>query len=104
MQKFKCSSSIWKIKAVWARLGGYLSVSEKQVWWWSHCPAVTWDGPIGDALPCNYAAFNVLFPYGSPVFHIELDVLRLSLSLSLSVLLGVEVFSGANGIPCDTKH
>lgn len=76
---------------------------EKQVWWWSHCPAVTWDGPIGDALPRNCAAFNVLFLYGSLMFRIESDVLHLSLSLSLSVL-GVEVFSGANGIPCDTKH
>lgn len=41
VQKFKCSSSIWKIKAVWARLGDYLPVVEKKVWWWwwSHCPA-----------------------------------------------------------------
>lgn len=26
MEKFKCSCSIWKIKAVWARLGDWLPV------------------------------------------------------------------------------
>lgn len=28
MEKFKCSCSIWKIKAVWARLGDLLPVVE----------------------------------------------------------------------------
>lgn len=28
MEKFKCSCSIWKIKAVWARLGDSLPVVE----------------------------------------------------------------------------
>lgn len=68
VQKFKCSSSIWKIKAVWARLGDYPSVVEKKVWWWwwSHCPGVTWERPIGNALPCNCVALNALFPCGPP--------------------------------------